>query len=95
MQRSLYVVLSEQSIGLSTGQGGRATAERPFAAGHLQDVIGHGDEVWRKITNVSSYFFHLTFGKEQLQTPVSIFYTCFDKARTQILLDTIRRRLSI
>ena len=89
------VVPPKRSCGSSTDQGRRATAERPFAAGHLQDAIGHGDEVWRKITNVSSYFFHLTFGKEQLQTPVSIFYTCFDKARTQILLDTIRRRLSI
>ncbi len=77
------------------GQGGRATAERPFAAGHLQDTISHGDEVWKKITNVSSCLFHLTFGEEQLRTPVSMLDTCFDKTHTQILPNAIRRRLSI
>ncbi len=77
------------------GQGGRATVEHPFAAGHLQDTISHGDEVWRKITNVSSCLFHLTFGEEQLQTPVSMVDTCFDKAHAQILPNAICRRLSI
>ncbi len=68
MMRFHYVVPSKRSCGSSTGQGGRANAEPPFAAGHLQDTIGHGDEVWRKVTNVSSCLFHLTFGEEQLQT---------------------------
>ncbi len=95
MPRFLCVVLSEQNFDSSMGQAERATAERPFAAGHLKDTIGHGDEMWREITNVSSCLFHLKFGEERLQTPVSMLDTRFDKTHTQILSNTIRRRLSI
>ena len=85
MMRFQHVVPPKQSCGSSTGQGGRATAERPFAAGHLQDTVGHDDKVWREMTNVSSCLFHLTFGEGQLRTPVSMVDTCFDKIHTQIL----------
>jgi hypothetical protein len=39
MLRFHCVVLSEQSCDSSTGQGEKASAERPVAAGHLQDTI--------------------------------------------------------
>ena len=35
MLQFLYVVLSQQNFDSSTGQGERASVERPFAAGHL------------------------------------------------------------
>jgi hypothetical protein len=40
MSRFLYVVLSEQSFDLSTGQGERASVEPPIAVVHLQDIVG-------------------------------------------------------
>jgi hypothetical protein len=48
------------------GQGGTATAERPFATRHLQDTVGHCDEIRRETTNVSSCLFHLTRHEERL-----------------------------
>jgi hypothetical protein len=39
MLRSQAVVLSEQSCDSSTGQGERASVERPVGAGHLQDAV--------------------------------------------------------
>ncbi len=82
MMRFQLIVPPKQSCGSPTGQEGRATAECLFAAGHLQDIIGHGDEVWRKIANVSSCLFRLMFGEERLQTPVSMVDTCFNKTHT-------------
>ena len=43
-----YVVLSERSCDSSTGQGERASVERPVAAGHLQDTVGLSNERWEK-----------------------------------------------
>jgi hypothetical protein len=44
MLQFLYVVLFERSFDSSTGWGERASGKRPFAAGHLQDTVGRGDE---------------------------------------------------
>ena len=44
MLRFLYVVLSKRSYDSSTDQGEKANVERPFAAGHLQNTIGLGNE---------------------------------------------------
>jgi hypothetical protein len=41
----LYVVLPKQSFGWSTGQGERASVERPFAAGHLHDAVSPAKEI--------------------------------------------------
>ena len=38
------VALSERSCDSLTGQGERASSERPIAAGHLQDTVGLGSE---------------------------------------------------
>ena len=38
------VVLSEQSCDSSTGQGERASVERPVAAGHLQNTVSLSNE---------------------------------------------------
>ena len=46
MLRFLYVVNSKQSYDSSTDQGGTASVERPFAAGHLQNTVSLGDEMW-------------------------------------------------
>jgi hypothetical protein len=55
MLRFHYVVLPKRSCGSSTGQGERASVERPFVAGRLQDTIGIGNVKWGKTTtNVSS-----------------------------------------
>ena len=40
----LHVVLSKQICDLSTDQGETASVERHFAAGHLQDTVGLGNE---------------------------------------------------
>jgi hypothetical protein len=45
MLRSLQVVLSRRSSDLSTDQGETASFE-PFAAGHLQNTVGLGNERW-------------------------------------------------
>ncbi len=95
MQRFLYVVLSEQCSDSSMGQAERANVEPPIAVVHLVDIVGLGNRMWWEITNVSSCLFHLTFGEEQLQSPVSMVDTCFDKSHTQILSNTICGRLSI
>ncbi len=58
------------------GQGGRATAERPFAARHLQDTVGHRDEMRRETTNVLSCLFRLTHHEEQLPSQVSTRAAC-------------------
>jgi hypothetical protein len=42
------VVLSERSCDSSTGQGERASVERPIAAGHLQDTVGLSNERGKK-----------------------------------------------
>ncbi len=47
MLRFLYVVPSEQSSDLSTGQGERASVEPPIAVVHLQDVVGPDSELQR------------------------------------------------
>ena len=38
------VVLQKRSCDSSTGQGGRASVERPIGAGHLQDTLNVGNE---------------------------------------------------
>jgi len=43
MLRSHYVVLPKRSCGSSTGQGERASVERPFVAVRLHDTIGIGN----------------------------------------------------
>jgi hypothetical protein len=48
MLRSHYVSLPKQNCGSSTGQGERASVERPFVAGHLQDTIDIGNVKWGK-----------------------------------------------
>jgi hypothetical protein len=40
-----YVVPSEKRCDLSTGQGEKASAGCPIAAGHLQDTVGLGNEM--------------------------------------------------
>jgi hypothetical protein len=40
----LYVVHSKRSSDSSTDQGETASIERPFAAGHLQNAVGLGNE---------------------------------------------------
>jgi hypothetical protein len=44
MLRFLYVELSKRSYDSSTDQGETASVERPFAAGHLQNTVGLGNE---------------------------------------------------
>jgi hypothetical protein len=44
MLRFLYVVLSKRSSDSSRDQGETASVERPFAAGHLQNTVGLGNE---------------------------------------------------
>jgi hypothetical protein len=44
MLRFLYVVRSKQSHDSSTDQGETASVECPFAAGHLQNAVGLGNE---------------------------------------------------
>jgi hypothetical protein len=45
MLRFLYVVLSERSFDLSTGQGARASFEPPIAGVHLQDLVRLSNEM--------------------------------------------------
>jgi hypothetical protein len=73
----LCVVLSEQSYDSSTGQGERASVERPFVAGHLQDTSVSATKGGGKATNVSSCSFRLTLGEERLRPRVSTGDTCF------------------
>jgi hypothetical protein len=44
MLRFLYVVLSKRSFDSSTDQGETTSVERPFAAGHLQNIVGLDNE---------------------------------------------------
>ena len=44
MLRFLYVVLSKRSSDSSTDQEETASVERPFAADHLQNTVGFGNE---------------------------------------------------
>jgi hypothetical protein len=44
MLQFLYVVPSEQSFDLSTGQGERASVEPPIAVVHLQDNVDLGNK---------------------------------------------------
>ena len=48
MPQFLRAVLSERNFDLSTGQGEKASAERPFVARRLQDTIGIDDAKWGK-----------------------------------------------
>ena len=48
MPQFQYVVLPKRSCHLPTGQGGRASVERPIGAGHLQDTLSVGNEKWEK-----------------------------------------------
>jgi hypothetical protein len=48
MPQFRYVVLPKRSCGSQTGQVGRASAERPIAAGHLQDTFRIGNERWEQ-----------------------------------------------
>ncbi len=90
MQRFHYAVPLKQSFDSSMGQVERASVEPPVVVVHLEDIVGLGNKMWREITNVSSCLFHLTFGEEQLQTPVSMVGTCFDETHTQIQSNAIR-----
>ena len=45
MQQFHCVVLSKQSLDLSTGQGERASVELHIAAGHLRDTVGLSSKV--------------------------------------------------
>jgi hypothetical protein len=65
MLRFLYVVHPKRSYGSSTDQGETTSVERPFAAGHLQNTMGLGNEKVRGITNVSSCSFRLMLGEER------------------------------
>jgi hypothetical protein len=51
MLRFLYVVLSKRSFDSSTDQGETASVECPFAAGHLQNTVGLGNERKREMNN--------------------------------------------
>jgi hypothetical protein len=53
------------------GQGETASVEPPFAARHLQNTIGLGNERGRERTNVSSCSFRLMPGKERQHPQVS------------------------
>ena len=48
MLQSLCVELSERIYDLSMGQGGRASAERRIAAGHLQNDVSLSNKWWGK-----------------------------------------------
>jgi hypothetical protein len=69
MQQFLYVVLPKQSFGSSTGQGERASVERPFAAGHLHDAVSLANERRVQKTDVSFCLFHVTLDEERLRPP--------------------------
>jgi hypothetical protein len=45
MLQFLYVVLSKRSFDSSTDQGETATVGHPYAAGHLQNTVGLGNEM--------------------------------------------------
>ena len=64
MLRFLYVVPLKRGSDSSTDQGETATVGHPFAAGHLQNTVGLGNERGRETTNVSSCLFRLILGKE-------------------------------
>ena len=51
MLRFLYAVPSKRSSDSSTDQGETAIVERPFAAGHLQNIIGLGNERGKEKNN--------------------------------------------
>ena len=65
----LYAVLPKQSFGSSTGQGERASAERPFVTDHLYDAISLGNERWIKKADVSICLFHVILDEERLRSP--------------------------
>src|SRR6266705_3501936 len=48
MPRFLYVGFSKRSFDSSTDQGETANVECPFAAGHLQNTVGFGNEGGRE-----------------------------------------------
>jgi hypothetical protein len=90
MLRFLYVVHSKRSFDSSMDQGETASVERLFAAGHLQNTVGLGNERGRETTNVSSCSFRLTLGNKSVRViPV------LRETHTRILSDTTRRCLSI
>ena len=74
MLRFLYVAISKQSFDSSTDQGERASVERPFAAGRLQNTIGLGNQREERKTNVS---FRLMLGEERQRPHVSLSGTIF------------------
>jgi hypothetical protein len=51
MLRFLYVVLSKRSFDSSTDQGETTSVEHPFAARHLQNTVGLGNERWWERNN--------------------------------------------
>ena len=72
-----HVVLPKRSCGSSTGQGERASVERPFAVDHLQDTVSLGNEGQGERTNASSCLFRLTLGEECLRPQVNTSNNCF------------------
>jgi hypothetical protein len=77
MLQFLYVVLPKQSFGSSTGQGERASVERPFAAGRLHDAVSLGQREMDSKTDVSFCLFHVTLDEERLRPPSEPGDTCF------------------
>jgi hypothetical protein len=77
MPRFHYVVLSKQRCDSSTGQGEKASVERPFVAGYLQDTLSLGNGRREDTTNGSSCLFYLTLAEERLRPQVSTGNTYF------------------
>ena len=49
------------------GQGERASVERPFAAGHLRELVSFGNEKWVRRTDVSLCLIHVTLDEGRLR----------------------------
>ena len=86
---SHYVVLSERSFDSSTGQGGRASTEHPFAAGHLQDPVGLSNESWEENNERFILFVSCNSWWRATTNPNQHGGYLFRATRTQILSDTI------
>ena len=96
MLRFLYVVLSKRSFDSSTDQGERASVEHPFAARHLQNTIGLGNEKWWERNN-KRFILFVSFETWRRATTHSgeLGRYCFCARLTGILSDTTRRCFSI
>jgi hypothetical protein len=96
MLRFLYVVLFEQSFDSSMDWGERASLERPFAAGHLQNAVSHGDERRKGKYQTLGLVYFIQFLVNCDYNPMSArVRPLLRETHTQIFSNTIGRRLPI